>query len=72
MAKQSNDANKSNQIYFTVRDEIIDGKYPGGTFLIENELCKQFAVSRTPVREALIRLAQDRFVNLIPNRGAMG
>lgn len=71
MAKQSNDANKSNQIYFTVRDEIIDGKYPGGTFLIENELCKQFAVSRTPVREALIRLAQDRFVNLIPNRGAM-
>ena len=71
MARMSADPNKSNQIYFTVRDEIISGKYPGGTFLIENDLCKQFSVSRTPVREALIRLAQDRFVNLIPNRGAM-
>ena len=71
MARVSTDPNKSNQIYFTVLDEIISGKYPGGTFLIENDLCKQFSVSRTPVREALIRLAQDSFVNLIPNRGAM-
>ena len=70
MAKKSSPQNKSNQIYCTVREEIVTGKYPGGTFLIEGDLCEQFAVSRTPVREALIRLAQDNFVELIPNRGA--
>lgn len=67
MAKNQN---KSNQIYFTVRDEIVTGKYPGGTFIIESDLCEQFGVSRTPVREALIRLAQDNFLELLPNRGA--
>lgn len=71
MARSGSGPNKSNQIYYTVREEIISGKYPGGTFLIENDLCEQFSVSRTPVREALIRLAQDRFVKLIPNRGAV-
>ena len=67
MAKNQN---KCNQIYYTVRDEIVTGKYPGGTFIIESDLCEQFAVSRTPVREALIRLSQDNFLELIPNRGA--
>lgn len=71
MAKRGTNPNKSNQIYYTVRDEIISGKYPGGTFIIENDLCEQFSVSRTPVREALIRLSQDQFVELIPNRGAV-
>lgn len=70
MAKKTSPQNKSEQIYCTVREEIVTGKYLGGTFLIEGDLCEQFAVSRTPVREALIRLAQDNFVELIPNRGA--
>lgn len=70
MSKKGSPQNKSNQIYCTVREEIVTGKYPGGSFLIESDLCEQFAVSRTPVREALIRLAQDNFVELIPNRGA--
>lgn len=71
MARKGSVPNKSNQIYCTVREDIVSGKYPGGTFLTENELCEQFSVSRTPVREALIRLSQDRFVDLIPNRGAV-
>lgn len=70
MVKKGSPQNKSNQIYCTVREEIVTGKYPGGTFLIEGDLCEQFSVSRTPVREALIRLSQDGFVELIPNRGA--
>jgi len=71
MPRKSSGPNKSDQIYHTVREDIIKGKYPGGTFIIENDLCQQFSVSRTPIREALIRLAQDRFVELIPNRGAV-
>lgn len=70
MSRKSTGPNKSNQIYCTVRDDIISGVYPGGTFITEGALCEQFSVSRTPVREALIRLSQDRFVDLIPNKGA--
>lgn len=71
MSKKSVSPNKSNQIYRTVRDDIIHGIYPGGTFITEAALCEQFTVSRTPIREALIRLAQDRFVELIPNKGVI-
>ena len=70
MSRKSTGPNKSNQIYCTVRDDIISGVYPGGAFITEGALCEQFSVSRTPVREALIRLSQDRFVDLIPNKGA--
>ena len=58
------------RIYGQIREDLINGKYVGGTFLVEQELCKQFGVSRTPVREALIRLSQDGYIEMIPNRGA--
>ena len=70
MAKKGTRINKNNEIYYTLRDDIIHGKYPGGTFLVESDLCEQFSVSRTPIREALIRLENDQFIRLIPNRGA--
>lgn len=70
MAKKSIKANMYDSIYNNVRNDIVGGKYTGGTFLIESDLCEQFGVSRTPVREALIRLAQDNFLELVPNRGA--
>ena len=70
MARKSTKANMYDRIYSSVRNDIIGGKYSGGSFLIESDLCEQFGVSRTPVREALIRLAQDNFLELVPNRGA--
>lgn len=70
MAKRTSKSNKNNEIYYTIRNDIINGRYPGGTFLVEGELCEEFGVSRTPVREALIRLENDQFIKLIPNRGA--
>lgn len=70
MAKRDSKINKNNEIYCTLRDDIIHGKYPGDTFLVESSLCEQFSVSRTPIREALIRLENEQFIKLIPNRGA--
>jgi len=70
MVKKGAILNRQNQIYDRLKDNIISGKYDGGTFLLESELCEEFNVSRTPVREALIRLSQDRYIEIIPNRGA--
>lgn len=61
---------KQNQIYEQLKEDIVTGKYSGGSFLQENDLCAAFNVSRTPVREALIRLSHDQYIELIPNRGA--
>lgn len=69
MAKRN--AKLNDEVYYTVRNDIISGKYPGGTFITETDLCQQFGVSRTPVREALIRLSNERVIQLLPNRGAL-
>jgi DNA-binding GntR family transcriptional regulator len=53
-----------------LRELIIQGELASGSRLSERELCERLGVSRTPMREALRRLAHDGLVTLIPNRGA--
>jgi DNA-binding GntR family transcriptional regulator len=53
-----------------LRDEILSGAIASGTRLGEAELAGRLSVSRTPIREALSRLAAEGLVELQPNRGA--
>lgn len=57
-------------VYESLRRAIISLRLPPGEPLEELQLCKAHKVSRTPVREALIRLASEDLVELEPNRGA--
>lgn len=54
----------------SLRDEILSGAIPSGTRLGEAELAGRLSVSRTPIREALTRLAAEGLVEMQPNRGA--
>ena len=54
-----------------LRRMIIDGQFMPGDKVPERQLCDQFGVSRTPLREALKVLAAEGLVQLAPNRGAM-
>ena len=54
-----------------LRKMIIDGQFVPGDKIPERQLCDQFGVSRTPLREALKVLAAEGLVQLAPNRGAM-
>lgn len=54
-----------------VRDMIAQGALAPGSRVPEKQLCEQFGVSRTPLREALKVLAQEGLVTLLPNRGAV-
>jgi len=58
------------QAYVAIRDRIDDGRLARGTRLHQEDLAADLGVSRTPVREALRRLAAEGRVELLTNRGA--
>ncbi|BER92943.1 GntR family transcriptional regulator [Atrimonas thermophila] len=60
----------SNKIYEILLNKIINGEIKPGTRLIERDLAEEFGVSRTPIREALNRLAKDDLIEVMPHRGA--
>ena len=52
----------TDELYHILEDEICALKILPGEALSENQLCKRFGVSRTPIRSVLQRLEQNRFV----------
>lgn len=52
-----------------LRDMIVEGVLPPGQRISEGDLCDQFGISRTPMREALKVLASEGLVEIKPNRG---
>lgn len=61
----------SDPIYRRLRRLILEGHYPPGSRLVEDRLARDLGVSRTPVREALARVAIEGLVQMAPNRGAV-
>jgi DNA-binding GntR family transcriptional regulator len=53
-----------------IRDRIVEGTLPAGSFVDEQALAEELQVSRTPVREALKVLAFEGLVDLFPNQGS--
>ena len=58
------------RVYDQVQRWIVDGTLAPGEKLVEADLADYFAVSRTPVREALLLLAEHKFVDVFPSRGS--
>ena len=52
----------ADQVYDRLENDIIQGVYPKGEILTELKLAEQLGVSRTPIREALRRLEQERLI----------
>lgn len=61
----------SEQLKETLEERVVTGIYLPGMRLDETELASEFAVSRTPVREALIQLSMHGLIELRPRRGAV-
>ena len=59
----------TDKVYQELRGGIISGKTPSGARLVESVLASEMKVSRTPIREALQRLALEGFVYAIPRAG---
>ena len=59
----------SEHVYQRIKDEIFDFRLLPGDSFTESELAARMGVSRTPVREALVRLSQEGYVELSFRRG---
>ena len=57
-------------IHAQIRHDIVSLRLRPGERLSENELALQFGTSRAPVREALIRLIEEGFIKVLPQRGS--
>ncbi|KGT95807.1 GntR family transcriptional regulator [Erwinia typographi] len=57
------------QIYRFLRQDIVTCAIPPGSLLSEKEVSARFSVSRQPVREAFIKLAEAGLVQVLPQRG---
>ncbi|MCQ4160109.1 GntR family transcriptional regulator [Roseomonas sp. GC11] len=68
-ARRKADASLAEQAYAVLRRAIITGEMPGGTEVSEPELAERLGMSKTPVREALARLAVEGLVGAYPRRG---
>jgi DNA-binding GntR family transcriptional regulator len=61
----------ADRVYAHVKQGVLDRRYQGGTLLTEGELAEAVGVSRTPVREALLRLEVEGLIKLYPKKGAL-
>nr|WP_112473129.1 GntR family transcriptional regulator [Streptomyces sp. ST1020] len=61
----------ADRVYAHVKQGVLDRRYEGGTLLTEGELADAVGVSRTPVREALLRLEVEGLIRLYPKKGAL-
>lgn len=59
------------RVYAHVKERLLDGSFPGGALLSENELSQQLGLSRTPVRQAFVQLEAEGLLELYPKRGAL-
>jgi DNA-binding GntR family transcriptional regulator len=64
-------ATAADRAYDHVKHAILDGSYAGGALLTEGEVADAVGVSRTPVREAMLRLQVEGMLRLYPKKGAM-
>ncbi|MFF2850122.1 GntR family transcriptional regulator [Streptomyces sp. NPDC058001] len=61
----------ADRVYRHVKQGVLARRYEGGSLLTEGELADAVGVSRTPVREALLRLEVEGLIKLYPKKGAL-
>lgn len=61
----------ADRAYAHVKHGVLTGVYAGGALLTEGEVATEVEVSRTPVREAFLRLQAEGLIQLYPKKGAL-
>lgn len=68
-AKSADRSSQADQAYVQLKQLILDGTLPAGAQMLELEAAARLNMSRTPVREAMVRLRQEGIVEIRPRHG---
>jgi DNA-binding GntR family transcriptional regulator len=68
-ARRLDSAPLSDHVYRLLRDAICDGAFESHDHLVQNQIADRLGISRTPVRDALVRLAQEGLIHAVGQRG---
>jgi GntR family transcriptional regulator, rspAB operon transcriptional repressor len=60
---------KTAQVYEVIRRAIVGLAMPPGSVINERAVCEQLGISRTPLREAILKLSDEHLVVIVPNSG---
>ncbi|HEY0939880.1 MAG TPA: GntR family transcriptional regulator [Steroidobacter sp.] len=69
-SSETEDHSKAERVYHDLRRRIRDLRLPPGTRLDKNEMSLQYGVSRAPLGEAILRLATEGLVDVVPQSGS--
>jgi len=70
MLKLTKNPNLTEQAYQSVKRQLLNGSFPEGSKLTEEYLSSELGISKSPVREALMRLESEGLINIEARRGA--
>ena len=59
-----------NIVYDSLKESILNGSLKPGERLMESKIADDLGVSRTPVREAIRKLEKEKYVKMVPRKGA--
>ena len=59
----------SDSAYRLLKQRIVSNEYPGGCQILEEDMAADLGISRTPLKEALLKLQAEGLVELVPRRG---
>lgn len=71
MDLEVNKNSTSKTIYYILKNDIINLHLAPGTGISEKEISEKYQVSRTPVREAFVRLSQEDLLSIYPQKGTI-
>lgn len=70
-ARANRTPSAADSAYAATKASILDGDVPSGSMLSEGDVATRLGMSRTPVREAFLRLQSEGWLRLFPKRGAL-
>lgn len=60
---------KGEKAFFLIKEDVLWGEFPPGQILTERDLVERYKVSRSPIREALVRATSEGLITETPRRG---
>jgi len=69
VARSKGASTLAEQVYQRLKSDIIHGEFQPGEAINEKVLARRYRGSRTPVREAVMRLQQEHLLQIVPNKG---